>query len=130
MMIDESGPITEFGTGSQPGGQASGQPESEIEKLVTQGADLLALFQQSYEIVFKCLRDERNFRQGRKRAALPESEIDYWQGRIDNAQGAIDALIRMKDLGKIGLMRVQSPAPEYEQLTLISGPMGPGKMGF
>lgn len=125
-MVDESGPITEFGTGSQPGGQA----ENEIEKLVAQGADLLALFQASYEIVFKCLRDERNFRQGRKRAAHNETELEYWQGRIGNAQSAIDALIRMKDLGKIGLMRVQSPAPEYEQLTLIDGPMGPGKMGF
>jgi hypothetical protein len=128
MKSDETQTIAEYrqeaGPGSQPGG------ESEIEKLAAQGADLLALFQQNYEVVFKVLRDERNMRQGRKRAAHNESEIEYWQGRIDNAQAGIDALIRMKDIGKIGLMRERVNLAEYEQLTLIDGPMGPGKMGF
>lgn len=125
MKSDESQTIAEYRQEGQ--GQGGG---IDVEALAAQGADLLALFQASYEIVFKVLRDERNMRQGRKRAAHSEQEIEYWQGRIDNAQNGIDALIRMKDLGKIGLMRERAARAEYEQLTLIDGPMGPGKMGF
>ena len=128
MKSDETQTITEYkqeaGPGNEPGSRAG------IETLAVQGADLLALFQQSYEIVFKVLRDERNMRQGRKQAAHSESELEYWQGRIANVQGGIDALIRMKDIGKIGLMRERASQAEYEQLTLIDGPVGVGKMGF
>lgn len=124
MQVDETGTLSEYGSwaGTSKGEDPSFEPGQA-------GGDLLMLFQRNYEIVFKVLRDERNMRNSRKQAAHNESELEYWQGRISNAQAGIDALIRMKDIGKIAFMRQRVEA--YEQLALFEeGQADPKAMGF
>ena len=79
----------------------------------------LARLETDYKTIFATLKAERGFRQTmRERAAA--DKLDYWQGRIDEAQRAIDALVRVKDIAKVLLLeRNLSVAEEWKQEGLM-----------
>lgn len=83
----------------------------------------LARFQGAYEAIFKMLRSEKGFRESMLRRASSEHDRDYWQGRIADASEAINALITMKDIGKLALLRTVPPGQatpaQFEQLALV-----------
>lgn len=91
----------------------------------------LGEFAQAFDKVQRTLRTERDFREMKLQAALTESEIGYWRGRVDEVQAAIDALVRMKNLGKIALLEQSvSVVEEWGQPELIGGAVDKGKLGY
>lgn len=83
-------------------------------------ADRLNEFQKAYEVVFTALRIERGYRNAQKNAAIQPDKVAYWQGRVNEAQAAIDALVKLKDLGKIALLEASvSVVEEYAQPGLL-----------
>lgn len=80
----------------------------------------LARLEADYKTIFATLKAERGFKQAMLKKVNSDNEADYWQGRIDEAQRAIDALVRVKDIAKVLLLeRNLSVAEEWKQEELI-----------
>lgn len=89
-------------------------------KLLSQSqTEQLARLEADYKIIFATLKAERGFRQTMKERAAAD-KLDYWQGRIDEAQRAIDALVRVKDIAKVLLLERNGMVAEgWKQEELI-----------
>lgn len=83
-------------------------------------ADKLAQLEADYKTIFATLRTERGFRQAMRNKVNSDNEVEYWQGRIDEAQWAIDALVRIKDVAKLALLEQKvSVEQQWRQQELI-----------
>lgn len=92
-------------------------------------ADKLAQLEADYKAVFATLRTERGFRQAmlnRVTKYQPTStptgdkNVDYWLERVNDAQQALDALVRIKDVAKLALLEQRlSVEQQWKQEELI-----------
>lgn len=92
----------------------------------------LSDFQKAFTTVFAILRTEKSFRVAQLNAQVDAGKRHYWQGRVDEAQAAVDALVRMKDIGKMALLESKlSVVEEWAQQPLLDGAASdPKSLGY
>ncbi len=82
-------------------------------------SEQLARLEADYKTIFVALREKRDNCQ-RMFAEAEEERATHWREKRDEAQRAIDALVRVKDIAKVLLLeRNLSVAEEWKQEELI-----------
>lgn len=83
-------------------------------------ADKLAQLEADYKAVFRTLRTELSWQQRMFKQVKDEDEREFRQGKINDAQQALDALVRIKDVAKLALLEQRlSVEQQWKQDELI-----------